>query len=225
VAPDLDVWEGILRLLLSVGCAGAIGVEREWRDQEAGLRTHILVGMGSCLFVLVGAFAWQDIDVSKAGGLSIDPSRVVSYVVTGIGFLGAGAILKEGLSVTGLTTAASLWVTAAVGVAIGTGEYLWSLVGTALLLLSLWPLGRVSQAIVKSRDDNLRIVVELDPDGRVADLASAIEADGSSIRSISIDEGAEMRTVNLVVVSPSGGATLLDAITTVHGVRRSGVAS
>ena len=97
-----------LDLLAAAGLGGAIGLERELNAQPAGFRTHLLVGLGSALFTLVGA------DVTGS-----DPTRIAAQVVTGIGFLGAGAILHEGGSVRGLTTAASLWVTAAAGVACG----------------------------------------------------------------------------------------------------------
>lgn len=107
------------RVLIAAAVGGFIGLERELRDQPAGLRTHILVGLGSCLFTVVGAFGFQHFAV----GTSSDVTRVASQIVVGIGFLGGGTILREGSTVKGLTTAASLWVTAAVGLAIGIGMY------------------------------------------------------------------------------------------------------
>jgi uncharacterized membrane protein YhiD involved in acid resistance len=129
--PDIPLWEGSLRLILAGFLAGLIGLERERREQEAGLRTHILVAGGSCLFMLVGVYAWADFTFSQRVGAVVDPSRVASYVVAGIGFLGGGAIIKYGANIKGLTTAASIWVTAAIGVAVGVGMYVLAAVERA----------------------------------------------------------------------------------------------
>jgi putative Mg2+ transporter-C (MgtC) family protein len=120
-----------IRLLLAAVAGMVIGIERELRDQAAGLRTHMLVAVGACLFAIVGAYGF--------GGEG-DPSRVAAQVVTGIGFLGAGAIIREGVSVRGLTTAASLWVVAAAGTAVGLGLYWATGVATFITLISLWAL-------------------------------------------------------------------------------------
>jgi putative Mg2+ transporter-C (MgtC) family protein len=121
-----------VRLALAAVAGMAIGIERELREQAAGLRTHMVVAIGACLFTIVGAYGFE--------GEPLDPSRVASNVVTGIGFLGAGAIIREGVSVRGLTTAASLWVVAAIGTAVGLGMYWATGVATAITLLSLWAL-------------------------------------------------------------------------------------
>jgi putative Mg2+ transporter-C (MgtC) family protein len=120
-----------IRLVVAAAAGMAVGIERELREQAAGLRTHMVVALGACLFTLVGAFGF--------GGEG-DPSRVTAQVVTGIGFLGAGAILREGVSVRGLTTAGSLWVVAAIGCAVGAGLYFASAVATVITLISLWGL-------------------------------------------------------------------------------------
>ena len=121
-----------VRLGLAALAGMVIGIERELREQAAGLRTHMLVAIGACLFTIVGAYGFA--------GPTGDPTRVASNVVTGIGFLGAGAILREGVTVRGLTTAGSLWVVAAIGMAIGTGMFWASGFATALTVLSLWAL-------------------------------------------------------------------------------------
>jgi len=129
--------EILIRLAVATAAGTAVGVEREMRDQAAGLRTHILVSVGSCLFTLVGVYGFTAFEASKS---SIDPSRVAAQIVTGIGFLGAGAIIRQGITVRGLTTAASLWIMAAIGMAVGVGMY-WA-TGFAVLftLISLWGL-------------------------------------------------------------------------------------
>ena len=138
--PELHFAEVLLRVVLAGVLGGAIGVEREIREREAGLRTHLLVAVGAALFTLVSAYAWHDFHFSNQSGVTYDPTRIAAQVVTGIGFLGAGAIIRQGLSVRGLTTAASLWVVAAIGLATGAGYYSAALITTVVVLVSLWPL-------------------------------------------------------------------------------------
>src|SRR5438132_387596 len=125
-------WDSVGRLAVAAGLGAAVGPEREPREREAGVRTHLLVSLGACLFPLVGAYAFT--------GAKVDPTRIAAQVVTGIGFLGAGAIIREGISVRGLTTAASLWIVAAIGMAAGAGFYWPAVAGTLLTLFALWPL-------------------------------------------------------------------------------------
>ena len=144
--PDLSTTEALLRLLIAAGLGGAIGLERELRDHEAGFRTHLLVSLGACVFTLVSAYAWTDWTFSTASGVVFDPTRIAAQIVTGIGFLGAGAIIVRGISVRGLTTAATLWVVAAIGMAAGTGYYEVAVGAAALVLVSLGPLKLVERA-------------------------------------------------------------------------------
>lgn len=108
----------LVRILVAAALGGIVGIERELRDRPAGFRTHMLVSLGACLFALVGVFAFE-----RTADASTDLTRIASQIVVGIGFLGGGTILRHGSSVRGLTTAASLWVTAAVGLATGMGFY------------------------------------------------------------------------------------------------------
>lgn len=117
-------WTVLLRILVAAALGGIVGIERELRDQPAGFRTHMLVALGACLFTLVGAFGFQTLTGDQPiAAVNADVTRVASQVVVGIGFLGGGAILRHGSTIRGLTTAASLWVTAAVGLAVGMGFY------------------------------------------------------------------------------------------------------
>jgi putative Mg2+ transporter-C (MgtC) family protein len=118
----------ILRLLLAAGLGAAIGIEREYRRKPAGLRTNILIAVGSALFTILS------IDIARGGGT---PDRIAAQIVTGVGFLGGGAILRSGQSVHGMTTAATIWVNAAVGVAAGAGEFALAASATALTLVVL----------------------------------------------------------------------------------------
>ena len=128
--PEVEWWDILIRLLVAAALTGAIGLERELRDRAAGLRTHMLVGVGSALFTIVSAYGWSDFQFSTAEGVVFDPTRIAAQIVTGIGFLGAGAIIRQGLSVRGLTTAAGLWVVAAIGMAVGAGYYSAALIAT-----------------------------------------------------------------------------------------------
>src|SRR4051794_28248004 len=119
---------------------GAIGLERELRDREAGLRTHLLVSVGSALFTIVSAYGFTEFLVNGGAVVRADPTRIAAQVVSGIGFLGAGAIIRQGFSIRGLTTAATLWVVAAIGMASGAGYFSAAGITTVLVLFSLWPL-------------------------------------------------------------------------------------
>ncbi len=223
MGPELSLAEAFGRLLLVLVLAGAVGVERELREQEAGLRTHMLVGVGAALFVIAGNFAWSDLPFGSRAGVVLDPSRVVAYVVTGVGFLGAGAILKNGGSVRGLTTAASLWVVAAIGVAVGSGMYALGLFGTAIVLLSLWPVKRLASEL-GWRAGTTRIEVELEPEARLAEIVAAIESDGRRVVSASVSGEADGRTVSLVVANAKD-LGVLDGVAGLRTVRRAHVAS
>jgi putative Mg2+ transporter-C (MgtC) family protein len=216
--PDIAIWEGSLRLVVAGFLAGVIGLERERRDQEAGLRTHILVAGGACLFMLVGIYAWADFTLGQQLGAVVDPSRVASYVVAGIGFLGGGAIIKYGANIKGLTTAASVWVTAAIGVAVGAGMYELSVVTTALVLFSLWPLRTMARRLGLKGQEERRLVVELEGRGAVGDLVAAVEAAGATLESVRSSEGEGARVVELVVQGRPD-ASLVDVVSAVPGAR------
>ena len=129
------MWEFILRLLAATAMGAAIGFEREYHAKEAGLRTHLLVALGSCLFMILSIYGF-DFMLGR-DHVSFDPSRIAAQVVTGIGFIGAGTIIFQKQAVRGLTTAAGLWVTAAIGLACGNGMYWVALITTVIVLVSL----------------------------------------------------------------------------------------
>ena len=124
-------FEMLMRLFLSAVLGGIVGIERGSGDRPAGLRTHILVCTGSALIMLVSMYAFDGFDSPR------DPGRIAAQVVSGIGFLGAGTILHEGLTVRGLTTAASLWMVAAIGLAIGSGMIKIGIASTVIMLITL----------------------------------------------------------------------------------------
>lgn len=144
-------WEQIvLRLIAGSLLGGLVGLEREMRGQAAGFRTHTLVAMGSTLFTLVSLYGFQGFfDAAGTLPYTFDPGRVAAQIVVGIGFLGAGAIMRHGTSVKGLTTAASLWVVAAMGLAVGTGFWVGALTVSLLLLIVLRGLRPTENLVVK----------------------------------------------------------------------------
>ena len=180
--PDLSTAEALLRLLIAALLGGAIGLERELRDHEAGFRTHLIVSLGACVFTLVSAYAWTDWTFSTASGVVFDPTRIAAQIVTGIGFLGAGAIIVRGISVRGLTTAATLWVVAAIGMAAGTGYYEVALGAAVLVLVSLGPLKLVSSRLLsRVRLEEAELGIRLAPEGEATRVLDLIEELGGAV--------------------------------------------
>src|SRR5216117_3358988 len=138
--PSLSWPEVLGRLALAAALGSILGFERELREREAGLRTHILVCLGSALFTIVSAYGFREFLTSGDQVIRADPTRIAAQIVTGVGFLGAGAIIRQGLSVRGLTTAATLWVAAAIGIAAGAGYYPGAVLGTLVTIVALYPL-------------------------------------------------------------------------------------
>jgi putative Mg2+ transporter-C (MgtC) family protein len=220
--PELGWAEILLRVGLAAALGGAIGFERELREREAGLRTHLLVSVGAALFTLVSAYAWTDWRFSTKEGLVFDPTRIAAQVVTGIGFLGAGAIIRQGLSVRGLTTAATLWVVAAIGMATGAGYYAAAVITTVLVLVSLWPLRLVAFRISgRFRPEEGRLAVELPAGASAGSLLEAVEAAGAKVRSLEFEEEGDTRRVDMRVRIERGrpATALLDALTREQNVK------
>ena len=133
----------ILQITLSLVCGGILGIEREIRKQPAGLRTIILITLGSCLFMILSDMITQNFTSSNYANISIDPTRIASYVIAGIGFLGAGPIIAKHNDVLGLTTAATIWISAGIGLLIGSSEYAMAVLCTMTVfavLLCLMPI-------------------------------------------------------------------------------------
>lgn len=145
----LSNWEIIIRLILSAVIGGSIGIEREISKRPAGLRTHILVSVGSTLIMLVSKYGFDNL---------ADPARIASQVVSGIGFLGAGTILRTGDNIKGLTTAASLWVCAGIGLAVGSGYYLGAIITTSIVLISLMSLGMLEDRVFNNSYRDIEII-------------------------------------------------------------------
>ena len=221
--PDLSWWEVLGRLALAGALGGAIGFERELRDHEAGFRTHLLVAVGSAAFTLVSAYGFRDFEYGRATGFTLDPTRIAAQIVTGIGFLGAGAIIRQGASIRGLTTAATLWVVAAIGLASGAGDYSVAVLGTTVVLFALYPLrviGRYTIGTVRREQGFLR--VELDPGGSASALLTALEKHRVRVRKFEIEDGGDARVVHVDAVLPAVAETagVMDDLKDVEHVRR-----
>jgi putative Mg2+ transporter-C (MgtC) family protein len=146
----------LLRLMVVVVLCGAIGLERQAREQIAGLRTHVIVGLGSGLFTLVSAYGF-----SGSGFSRVDPTRIAAQVVSGIGFLGGGVILRYGITVRGVTTAAALWISAAIGMATAAGFYVAAVATTVIALVALVALRRL-KPVVRRRLGSEALALELE---------------------------------------------------------------
>jgi putative Mg2+ transporter-C (MgtC) family protein len=187
--------EALLRLALAGALGGAIGLERELREREAGLRTHLLVAVGSALFTIVGAYGFASVRT--------DPTRIAAQIVTGIGFLGAGAIIRQGFSIRGLTTAATLWVVAAVGLAAGAGYYSAALITTGLVLLALWPLRIAAYRMLRrSHPEDGQLLISLPVGARPGGLIDAIEKAGARISAIVVTRDGDRRRLEVDVELP-----------------------
>jgi putative Mg2+ transporter-C (MgtC) family protein len=201
--PTLDWPEVLLRLALAAVLGGVLGLERELREREAGLRTHLLVSVGSALFTIVSAYGFHEFLASGDPVVRADPARIAAQIVTGIGFLGAGAIIRQGLSIRGLTTAATLWVVAAIGLAAGAGYYSAAVITTLLALFSLWPL-RIAAHIFTSRfrTETGRLLAQLPAGTGPGELITEIERLGGRLQALEISHEADRRTVLLDVTLP-----------------------
>jgi putative Mg2+ transporter-C (MgtC) family protein len=202
------------RLLLAAVLGGAIGAERELNDQAAGLRTHMLLTIGACLFTLVSAYGF--------GAGPRDPSRLAAQIVTGIGFLGGGAIVRHGLTVKGLTTAASIWATASVGVAVGAGQYVLGIGGAVLVSVTLLGLRRVGALLQRWGVSREALVLTTRPGFDVQRIMEAVRDERVEVRGLDRQEGDGEDRVALVVKLRPRYRTeqLLDVLGRLDGVRQ-----
>jgi putative Mg2+ transporter-C (MgtC) family protein len=203
------------RLLIAAVLGGAIGAERELNDQAAGLRTHMLLTIGACLFTVISAYGFRR-------GVGTDPSRLAAQIVTGIGFLGGGAIVRHGLTVKGLTTAASIWATASVGVAVGAGDYVLGVGGAGLVVGTLVGLRRVSATLQRWGVSREEFVLATRPGFDVERIVEAVKRERVDLRGLDREAGKdEDRVVLVVKLRPRYRPDqLLDVLGRLDGVRQ-----
>jgi putative Mg2+ transporter-C (MgtC) family protein len=199
------------RLLLAAVLDGAVGAERELADQPAGLRTHMLLTIGACLFTLVSAYGF---------GGPADPSRLAAQIVTGIGFLGGGAIVRHGLTVRGVTTAASIWATTAIGVTVGTGRYLLAAGGTLLVVGTLVGLRALRDRLQRWSVSREEFVLSTRAGFDVELVAEVARREHVAIRGLEREESDGGGRVVLVAKLPPRyrPERLIDALTRLEGV-------
>ena len=189
----------VVRLLIATVLGGVIGLERQQRNKFAGLRTHILVCIGSCLIMEISINIYAGVQ----GLTNADPARLAAQVVSGIGFLGAGTIMKEGLTVRGLTTAASLWVVAGVGLAVGAGYYVGAIATTVITFLALTYLPRYEKLYQTGARHVGFILLSDDKPGQIGRIGSFLGSKGLLICDIKIEDlGNHEISISLVVDFP-----------------------
>ena len=198
----MSVYEIIFKLALACILGAMIGLERESLNRPAGLRTYTLVCVGSALAMIVSI----DIYMQYYQTVNADPGRIAAQVISGIGFLGAGTIMREGASVRGLTTAAGLWVVACIGLAVGAGLYIPAVATTILILFVLIYFIRFEQFFTGMREYKGLVIVVEDRPGQVGNIGSILGDMGVLIKNIQLThlENEDNLEVELLVELPSG---------------------
>lgn len=218
----------VLRLVVAAILGGIVGIERGSGDRPAGLRTHILVCVGSTLFMLVSLYGFDDVNplpahVEEDIGQRRDSARIAAQVVSGIGFLGAGTILHEGLTIRGLTTAASLWMVSAIGLAVGSGMYFLSAVATLLTMITLVSLHTWEKRYaVTSRNDRrfVRVVTNNRPNA-ITDVTGYLAANNMQVKSLNVrkDKQKDRLVIELFIKTSKDAA---DGVDVTKGIQEIG---
>lgn len=189
--------ELLCRIIIAGICGGIIGYERKNRNKEAGIRTHMIVALGASLIMIVSKYGFADILGEQ--GIALDPSRIAAQIVTGVGFLGTGMIFMRKNTISGLTTAAGIWATSAIGMSIGSGLYLLGIVTTVLIVVIQIILhGRLLKETYK---DEISFLLKKDKNA-VQDLQKQLESMHIEILNIEIKKHNEFYMVEMVVSLP-----------------------
>jgi putative Mg2+ transporter-C (MgtC) family protein len=218
---ELDM---LSRLLLASLLGALIGFEREVHGRPAGFRTHLLVSLGSCLFVIVSIDFYRKYgNFSGMGPLGVDPGRIAAQVVTGIGFLGAGAIIREKATIRGLTTAACLWVAAAIGLSCGAGRFDAAVIVTLLAVVSLLLLKKVENRIRKDIYTAVK-VWSTDLAGQQANVETCFDECQVQVLDTSVEKDLEKGDISfdfyVKYKTDVSVGNLLDRIAQIQGVKR-----
>ncbi len=190
-------WEYILRIIIACVCGAFVGFERSRRFKDAGIRTHVVVALGSALIMIVSKYGFQDIPALEM--MKVDASRVASNIVTGVGFLGAGVIFFKGDSIKGLTTAAGIWTTAGIGMALGSGMYFIGITAALIMVLTQYFLHRFMKSVDSYTSSTLSVTLENKP-GAVIDFRNQLEKNNLTIQTCKIKKIKEENVISLKLV-------------------------
>lgn len=183
----------LFRLFLGFLLGGLIGLEREWHRQSAGLRTHIIICTGSCLLTLLSIYIPQTYTHFRNG----DPGRIAAQIVSGIGFLGGGAILRYGVNIRGLTTAASIWVVAGIGMTAGAGMYAAAFIGTGFILFTLFVMAPFEKRLFPGMSLRRLIVAMEGKNPDTEGVLPILKAEGIDVKSMDISQSFIKKTLHL----------------------------
>ncbi|OZU87219.1 ATPase [Virgibacillus indicus] len=173
------------RVLIALVLSGIIGFERELKNHSAGFRTHILVGVGACLMMLLSIYGFEAF-IEAYDNVRFDPARIPSYVISGIGFLGAGTIIVYGGTIRGLTTAASIWTVAGIGLVVGAGMYAAAIFTTLVILLSLVFLNNFEKLFTRGKSSNNIIEIVALPELKINNVVAIFEQYDLTIKNVEI---------------------------------------
>lgn len=220
---DLDIWAILTRFVCAMIVGIVIGMEREFTHRPAGLRTHVLVTLGACAVMITGQLIFAQY---KPFGANADPARLAAQVISGVGFLGAGTIMREGVNVKGLTTAASLWAVACLGIAAGGGYYIVALAGTVLMFITLTLLEVLQNAMLKGSKRNNKDYIVVAENASLGVNAINHLADSTSchISNVSIEDVADGAKITFHTEFGAGGRKrreqrFIDCMSTTPGIR------
>lgn len=209
----------VIRLLVALVLSGIIGFERELKNHSAGFRTHILVGVGSCLMILLSLYGFEHF-IETYDNVRFDPARIPSYVISGIGFLGAGTIIVYGGTIRGLTTAASIWVVAGIGLVVGAGMYGPAIVGTLIILFSLVLLNNIEK-LFPSHKKYMTVEIIVQDNLKIHDLIKIMEEQNVRIEVIEVEKRErDLRTIYIKIKNMKDDETvvLFEAISQLESV-------
>ncbi|MGZ9587320.1 MgtC/SapB family protein [Paenibacillus marinisediminis] len=216
-----------LRLLLAMLLGGLVGLEREQANHPAGLRTHILVCLGSALIMLLSIYGFSQF-VSE-GNVRVDPARLATAVITGIGFLGAGTIIFTGKSIAGLTTAASLWVVAAIGLAVGAGFYYAAIITTILVLVNLFVFSKLEKRYFNGKKLKMLTLETDDSSNVIQNINTCMQLNGIAVKKMTMfhkivehdyGDAHSIREVKMTLILPKSMEvfTLVDELERLKGI-------
>lgn len=198
-----------MRLLLALLLSGLIGFEREINRHSAGFRTHILVGVSSCLMMLLSLYGFEEYSESFPDFVRFDPARIPSYVISGIGFLGAGTIIVTGMNVKGLTTAASIWAVAGLGLVVGVGMVEIAILTTVIILFSLFFLNNVEKFINK-KDNRSHMLITVTDIDVISQIFSRFQDHYVEVNNINFEKNKEEDTVITIDLLTSKNTVIND---------------